>query len=250
MAGLEQRKILLDKAHNDKTLQAELLEICKRDIVFWFEHFCWTYDPRLKQPHLPFNLYPYQKQVVRALEVCVTQGEHALIEKSRDMGLSWLALLVFQYYWLFYPGSDFCLGSKKEELVDKRGVLSTLFPKLRYNAEMLPMWMLPKLDKVHDSALKLINPLNKNSIVGEAATQDFSRSGRYRAVLLDEFARHPYAELAFESANHSTNCIVLLFTPYGKGNHAYRLAVQEDLKNVPLQMEDTEDELARTLRLF
>jgi hypothetical protein len=250
MASIEERHLLICKAENDPILQKELMELCRRDIVFWFDHFCWTYNPRLKQPHLPFNLYPFQKQIARAMQHCIDTGEGALIEKSRDMGLSWLILLVFQWYWIFMPGADFLLGSKKEKDVDEKGVMSKLFPKLRYNAGMLPVWMLPKLERHHDSFCKLINPVNGNSFVGEAATQDFARSGRYLAILLDEFARHPFGELAYESANHSSNSIFLLFTPYGKANHAYRLSVQEDLKHVPLYVDDTEEEIARSLRIF
>lgn len=250
MATIEERQLLIKKAQHDKVLQNELLELCRRDIVFWFEHFCWTFNPRLRQPHLPFNPYPFQKQIIRAMEVCIDTGEGALIEKSRDMGLSWLVMLVFQHYWMFREGADFLLGSKKEKDVDEKGVMSKLFPKLRYNADMMPVWMIPKLGKRHDAFCKLVNPLNGNSFVGEAATQDFARSGRYLAILMDEYARHPYGQLAYESATQSSNCVFLLYTPYGKANHAYRLASADDLKHVPLFVEDTEEETDRALRLF
>ncbi len=191
----------------------------------------------------------------RALIHCIEEGKegrdgNCLIEKSRDLGGTWLIEMVYDWYWLFEEGSDFHMGSKMRDDVDKIGVKSTLFGKLRYNHEMLPDWMLPTLGKKYDTLLKLVNPINGNSITGQAATPDFARSGRYKSALLDEYARHPYGQLAYESVTESTNSAFLLFTPYGKANHAYRLASQDDLINVQLQATETESEILRELKIF
>jgi phage terminase large subunit len=123
---LAQRLQVLSVASDSPELQGMLLLQCERDILFWFRQFCWTFDPRLSQPHRPFIPYPYQEQVVRELCTSIEKGQDLLIEKSRDMGISWLILLVLQYYWLFRPGANFHLGSRKQEFVDRKGDISTL----------------------------------------------------------------------------------------------------------------------------
>ncbi len=210
------------------------MEQCRRDILFWFAHFCWTFDPRLAQPHQPFYLYPFQKKLVGQLSQAIGQGHDLLIEKSRDMGVSWLILLTFQYYWLFHSGSQFLVGSRKLDLVDKKGDLSTLFEKLRYNLRWLPPWMRPPgfTPIRHDSLLKLINPNNGNAIIGESSTVEFGRGGRYKAIFMDEFPFWDSDEQAFASSGQSSPSRILVGTPYGKNNKFAQLRF-----NSPIQVE-------------
>lgn len=214
------RAVLLQAARRSVGLQRVLLELCRRDIRFWFRHFAWTFDPRLPQPHQPFELYPYQEDALQAVMASIEHGEDLLIEKSRDMGISWLILLTFQYYWLFREGSNFHLGSRKQEAVDRKGDISTLFEKLRYNLDWLPNWMKPAgwQASVHDNLLRLINPKNGNVITGESSNENFGRGGRYKAVLFDEFPFWPGQEAAYASAGQSTPCRIVVGTPYGKNN--------------------------------
>lgn len=218
--ALQRRLRLLHAAQADPHLQQLLLEQCRRDIAFWFNHFCWTFDPRLSQPHQPFILYPYQVEAVHILQENMTAGRDLLIEKSRDMGISWLVLLVFQHHWLFQAGANFHLGSRKAETVDRKGDISTLFEKLRYNLGWLPAWMKPSgfSTGMHDNLLRLINPATGNIISGESSNDNFARGGRYRAVLFDEFPFWPDQDAAFASAGQSTPCRILVGTPYGKQN--------------------------------
>lgn len=217
---LTPRAYLLSAANRSAELQQLLLAQCQRDIFFWFRYFCWTFDPRLPQPHQPFLLFPYQIDAVNQLIKGLENGEDLLIEKSRDMGISWLILLVFQYYWLFRPGANFHLGSRKQEAVDRKGDISTLFEKLRYNLDWLPHWMKPTgwQASVHDNLLRLINPATGNIVTGESSNENFGRGGRYRAVLFDEFPFWPGQEAAYASAGQSTPCRIVVGTPYGKSN--------------------------------
>ena len=234
MPSYLQRVQLLYEAKNDIGLQNALVERCKEDPLFWFDWFAWTFNPRLDDAHLPFNLYPFQRDVIEIMYDCITRGEPLIIEKRRDMGLSWMVLLMFQWFWLFKDGADFLLGSRKEDEVDDKGNRSTLFEKFRYNLNRQPLWICPKLARHHDGHMKIINPKNGNVLNGEAATPDFGRSQRYRAALMDEVARHPYGELAYASVSQSTNCIILLFTPFGKANVAYKMRSHEGVKWVDI----------------
>lgn len=234
MATLPERSIMLAECDNDIAYRIATVQRCREDILFWFDWFCYTFNPRLYPAHLPFNPYEFQREVIFLIKQCIETGEPLIIEKSRDMGLSWLVLLVFQWFWLFRDGVDFLCGSRKQDDVDKKGDRSALFEKFRYNLRMQPLWICPPLGARNDTYLKIIHPETGNLIKGESATADFGRSQRYTAVLMDEVARHPYGEYAYASVSQSSNCMILLFTPFGQANIAYKMRQHPDVEWVPI----------------
>jgi len=44
--NLRQRVRILEQAENDPLFQKHLMESCKEDILFFFNAFCWLYEPR------------------------------------------------------------------------------------------------------------------------------------------------------------------------------------------------------------
>ena len=47
--------------------------------------------------------------------------EDGLVEKSRDMGVSWLCVATAIWMWTFHEGAVVGFGSRKEDYVDKLG---------------------------------------------------------------------------------------------------------------------------------
>lgn len=185
---------------------------CANDCVYWVNTYLHTFDPRRKPPHLPFELYDFQVETIRELVRCIEQGEDIFVEKSRDMGATWIALLVFLWFWLFRPGSHFLLGSRKEDYVDNWRI-DTLFPKLEYLLEHSQFHPKGFELKKHRGYMKLVNPENGNTISGESANPNFSRSGRYNAIFFDEFAFWPWAESSWGAAGDATPCRIAVTTP-------------------------------------
>ena len=236
MADLRQRALYLADAKDNPIKQAAHAELCRRDPIYWLNTFCWTFDPRRDDPHLPFELYPFQEDFVRQLVAKIQNGEDVLTEKSRDMGISWLVLLTFQWFWQFVPGSNFHLGSRKADMVDQKGDVSSLMEKIRYNLRLQPKWLRPEgFDlKKHDNFFKIINPENGNTITGESSNENFARGGRYKAILFDEFAFWPFSDQAFASAGQSSPCRVIVSTPYGKANKFARLRFESSTDIISL----------------
>lgn len=223
----DERIALLRKANDDPRLQALLRDKCEREPIFWFNTFCWTYDPRSVKGALPFELYPYQVDVIKQLMGAIDGKRDLLLLKSRDMGASWLVLLTYQWYWQFKPSSSFLLGSRKEDYVDKIGDLTTLFEKIRFNLRRMPKWLWPEeFDfQKHASFAKLINPKTSSVITGESANANYSRGGRFKAILFDEFPFWPMDTAAWASARDASPCRMAVGTPYGKGNRFAQMAL-------------------------
>lgn len=226
-ASLIRRYELLDRLDKDPEAQAIALELSSKDIAWWFNNFCWTFDPRLaarKLPaYLPFDLFPRQEELVRWLEERVSNSEEGLVEKSRDVGWTWVAAGFALNKWLFSPGFKTTFGSRKEVYVDKIGDPDSIFGKVRLLLERLPPWMRPEGFKRsdHDNFMRLLNPANGNVISGEAG-DNMGRGGRSTLYVVDEGAFIEHAESVDAAVTGNADCRIWASSVNGMGNVFYR----------------------------
>lgn len=199
---------------------AEEFERCRKDPVYFVDTYCTTFNPRVPPYNFPFRLYPFQKEALLWVVAHIDAGKDGVIEKSRDMGATWLVLCAVAWYWLFKPGFQAKIGSRKQDDVDTIGDMSTLFPKLEYLIRNLPFEPDGFSLEKNRTFMRLVNPMNGNVIVGESSNPNFSRSGRYRVVLFDEGAFWSDIGSAWPSAGDSTPCRLMITTPPEKVNFA------------------------------
>ncbi len=211
---------------NELSIEAEIYK-CKNDPVHWFNHWVWTYDPRgmpFGMPaNIPFVLRPKQVELVDWLLERESTQTHGLIEKSRDEGMSYVVLGFYLHRWLFVEGFAGGVGSRKEELVDKKGDPKTLLHKFRDMFSKLPEWMKPKgfVEKVHDNYMRIINPDNGATITGEAG-DNIGRGGRTTMYFLDEWAFVERQEAVDAAISQNTNVHIKGSTPNGIGDRFHQ----------------------------
>lgn len=222
---LVQRLQLNDGGERSAEARTYLWHLCARPdnpvegAKFFINNFGWTLDPRPEHEpfHLPFITFEYQDRAIEWFIDRIDNGRDGLVEKSRDMGMSWLMFVWLPlWYWLFRDGTNILLGSYKEALVDDR-TPDSLFGKLDYALDSLPRWMLPSRfnrDK-HRTKLRLTNPANGNVITGDTMNPNFGRGSRKTAVLFDELGFWDYAEDAWSSCGDSTSARIANSTPNG-----------------------------------
>ena len=196
----------------------------RKDPVFFIDNYLMTYDPRPSAPlhHLDFKLYQYQIDYIKDLCHAIDSGEDLMVEKSRDMGISWVTLGVFLHYWLFSDSFQALLGSRKEEYVDN-WEMDSLIPKIEYMIKRIkdPLLLPKELDmKRHRTYMKISNPVNGNVIKGESANSDFGRSGRYTVALTDEGGFWPDFKRSWTAVGESTLTRILVTTPPDKPSFA------------------------------
>lgn len=164
---------------------------------------------------VPMITWPVQDAAAAQLiEAVRTGGEDVVIDKSRDMGASWLCLLVFLWFWLFHPNHAFLIVSRKEDLVDKRGDPDSMFWKLRFVIARLPEWMIPAHTDTH---MHLRNNDNGSVIDGESTNENLGRGGRRRAILVDEAAAIRDLAAILTATDNATPCRIFNSTPAGPG---------------------------------
>lgn len=231
-ANLAFRNELVRIGSTEKKAAEELYIMCSRDLLFYVNTFCWTYDPRIGDGVLPFITYEFQDQAIVDMDSAIGNRD-MVIKKSRDMGASWMLLMVFEWRWHFRSNQSFLLVSRNEDYVDKAGNPKSLFWKIDFIHKYLPGWLQAKHTR---TKLRLTNEDNGSTIDGESTTGDVARGDRRTAIGLDEFAAFDidagYRALA--STRDATNSRIFNSTPSGTNNAFYDLANNETMEQLSL----------------
>tara|TARA_B100000519_G_scaffold199699_1_gene211443 strand:+ start:1669 stop:3501 length:1833 start_codon:yes stop_codon:yes gene_type:complete len=238
--NLEWRMKLLEWA-NTPERQRTLWTACKHDILFFINSFCWLYEPRgsrlvgTTSNVIPFITYEFQDDAFLRVENALGDRD-IVVNKSRDLGASWMFLTTFFYHWMFNDFSLFGVMSRTADLVDKVGKRDTLFWKLDFllkgDAGMggLPNWMQPK---TYRSNMLMENRDNGASICGATTTEDSWRGSRCMAIGIDELASFPVNDgyKVMAAAQMATDSMYIVSTPKGTANSYY------DIVHTPSDME-------------
>lgn len=240
-ANLEWRAKLLADAAEDEGYQKDLYTACAISPLFWINAFCWTYRQKITDPatgrdrpvtgneaHVPFVTWDIQDEAINSLERCMDiQGEYdggqdALIDKSRDMGATWIIVAMFHHPWLFVDNVNLLWVSATASDVDMHPTTNpdTIFYKHDYINFWLPDWMRPP---VHRRNMHIGNKLRGNSLDGEATTANVGRGGRRTAIGFDEFAAVEDGDGMLSASSDTTSCRVFNSTPKGPGTAFTRI---------------------------
>lgn len=204
----------------------------KNNPIEFIEDFCDTYDPRRKgNKFIPFILFDVQKDLIRWLLESIETDQGGLIEKSRDMGATWVACAFSIYLWRFVPGSSVGFGSRKEVLVDRLFDPDSIFEKMRLIIRRFPAYVLPKgfNPEKHLSFCRIINPDTDSTITGESG-DNIGRGGRKLIYFKDEAAHYQHAESIEAALSENTNIQIDMSSVNGVNNIFYRKAHSNSIR--------------------
>jgi len=184
--SIASRKALYDRCLLDPVEQQKELKKSKESIVYWVNHWVWTHDPRFAPgaTTIPFDLFKRQEEYLLWRQERRTKGEQGIIDKSRDMGVTWLNVIAQLHSFLFEPGYKGAIGSRKASLVDRKGDPDSIFEKFRFALKCLPYWMRPNTD---NHIMKSTNLDNGSVLTGEGG-DSMGRGGRNSTYDVDEAA--------------------------------------------------------------
>lgn len=199
-----------------------LREYYKNDPAQFIIDWGVTFDPRNVEVGLPtlmpFMLFPKQEEWVHWFMERWKNKEPGIVEKSREMGLSWLSVAVASTLCLFHEGVVAGFGSRKEEYVDKKGDPKSLLYKARQFVAHVPEeFRLGYKESIHSPYMRLEVPFTGSVIAGESG-DNIGRGARASFYFVDESAWMPRPELIDASLSQTTNCRIDISTPRGKNN--------------------------------
>lgn len=217
--ALERRDYL--KSITDRNAE---LEKCKVDILHWFRYYAWALDPRpdVSLAVMPLAPFDFQRKFIKWVDDLIfTLHSSGVGEKSRDMGATVMALGIGVHHWRFIPHFSTLLTSEKEDLVDAKKDLDTLFEKVRFTLRHLPGWMLPIGFSLERDMpyMNIANPVEGGVITGSAPTERVGQQRRRSLVIADEFASWPAGGFPqHQTLTQTTKSLLALGTPKGKFN--------------------------------
>jgi phage terminase large subunit len=189
-----------------------------------------TYDPRnagqLDENDeaiptiMPFVLFPKQKEWVDWAVDRWLNKQEGVTEKSRDMGVSWLAVALSCCLCVLYPEMAIGFGSRKEDYVDKAGFPRSLFFKGRLFMDNMPLEFSAGWSRKTDAHMRLTFPATKSVITGEAG-DSIGRGDRTGLYFTDEDAQIEHPDSVDASLSATTDCRIRVSSANGTANSFY-----------------------------
>ncbi len=177
------RRFWLNKAKESRSVQRMLKEICRRDILFYVNTFVVQFNPlQFGDEARPFVTWDFQDRHFPTILKCIDDKRDLVVEKSREMGATWMFLIVADWLCLFHQNKTVLMVSKSADAVDNKAS-TCLFWKLDFMHDHLPDWMKGHIDR---NAM-YYGFENGSEITGEASTGRAGVSGRASIMFVDEF---------------------------------------------------------------
>lgn len=187
-----------------------------------------TVDPRAiargRQAMMPMLLWPKQREWIEWLYDRWAKTEPGATVKSRDVGISWLAMGFSVAMCTTHDDFSVGFGSEKEDKVDRSGDPDCLFYKGRLFLNYLPRELRGGWDiKQHSAHMRLTFPNTGSSITGEAGL-NIGRGGRKSVYIVDESAHIPNPKALDASLSANTDCRQDMSSVWGTANSFYERA--------------------------
>lgn len=181
-----------------------------------------TFDPRNadigRVSLIPFILTPKQREWIDWVMERWKTRTPGLCEKSRDMGVTWLAGALAATLCIFRSGLVIGFGSRKAEYVDDVGVLKPILPKIRMFVRNIPEEFCPGWVQWRDAPQMRVGfPSTGSVITGEAGDQ-IGRGDRASIYFVDEAAHLPRPQLVEAALSQTTNCRIDMSSVNGMNN--------------------------------
>lgn len=207
----------MSPAVRKKKLAEELL-LCREDVVYFVENYCYVEDKNAKNNtgKSLFTLYPYQLKILNILK----GGNDFITVKGRQLGLSTVISAQALHMMLFF-GNKTILA-----LATDTKAAGNLVKKVRHMYDNLPKWMQLSAVEKNKQSLTLSNG---SRVTARSSKPDAARSEAVSLLILDEAAFIENVEEVYTAASPtlaSGGQCAIISTPNGTGNWFHNMWVK------------------------
>lgn len=212
-ANLAFRRSLLQECRSEYTRDA-IRHACSQDFLFWLNTYGWIFEPR-GPFNLPFCTWPFQDKAFQLIFGSLGVTDVGM-DKSRDMGATWMVLSVMAWLFQFVPNATLGAMSRYEDAVVAAKNQKSLFWKLDFLFKHQPSWLRPNYI-INTTNGTIFSPTNGSAISGSSTTKDSARGDRYLLFFMDEAASFETQQGydAWASTQATTNTRIAISTPKG-----------------------------------
>lgn len=167
---------------------------------------------------LPFLMFPKQIEFAQWILDRWHGNEPGIAEKSRDVGMSWIAIGLSCSLCLHMEGVVIGFGSRKEEYVDKLDSPKSLFWKARKFMQLIPPEFKDGWNERTDAPHMRIKFPHTGSVMTGEAGDGIGRGDRTSLYIVDEAAHLERPDLVDASLSATTNCRIDVSSVAGMTN--------------------------------
>ena len=145
--NLRWRQSVQSRCIDDLDFRYAMLQACAEDVLFFFNGFCWVYEPRprklngrLLPKQVPFIAWDHQIPAIQEIDKHIGLADLG-VEKSRGEGASWMGVLFAIRDFIFAPMSAVGIVSKDERAADDPKNPDSIGWKIDWELTRLPRWM-------------------------------------------------------------------------------------------------------------
>ncbi len=230
-ANMKWRRALLDTESSAERACIRLM--CSEDILFYINSFVWQFNPKKRGHQVgPFLTWDFQEELLlarpetwtgrgpeRGILWAYDHNRTVVVEKSREMGLSWL-FLIFQDWLCIFSEYSQCLNiSRSADAVDCKSP-DSLFWKLRFMHKYLPDWL---VGKIVQQDMYIEYQKSNSWTTGEASTGRAGIGGRAAVIFVDEYSQIKEDIQVRQGTANTSDCRFFNGTHQGTDTEFYRM---------------------------
>lgn len=217
-----ERNRRLDWLRADPKALDDLKRFYRKHPANFIDDWGMIYEPRNieigRAPIFPFLLFDRQWDWADWFLERWFARERGINPKSRDSGISWLAVSMVTTLSLFHNFLAVGMGSYKDEYVDEPGNPKSLFFKSRFFLQYLPQEFRAGWRAERDAPQNRIMIPGTGSIITGEVGDNIGRGGRQSIQLVDESAHLLHPQLVEASLSQTTNCRIDISSANGPAN--------------------------------
>lgn len=207
------RRELLDWS-DTKARREAIREKCAADILWYINSWVVQFNPLKNQASIgPFLTWPIQDHGIGRILDCIDSGRSMVVEKSREMGATWMFLIVADWLCMFHSHKQALMISKNADAVDHASPNSLLW-KIDFIHSYLPLWLKRGITR---KKMFLGYDDMASYITGEASTSRAGSGGRATLAFIDEFSLIEDDYALYYHIAHTTNTRFFNGTHRGAG---------------------------------
>lgn len=215
------RKELAEAGSSDPELAKQIIEACRRDIVFYANTFCFLVEPRDEgEPVIPWITYAIQDETLRMMGQAVKERRDMFILKSRAQGGSWCAALFSDHSIRFKKFQKGLLLSRVEALVDSPDDPDSLFWKVDFLGAYLPAFLDMPFKRSFGHKW---NPSMQSGLDGVSSAAHTSTGRRCLFMVMDEFGKMDHAQRILDDSITVTYTRIIVSSAAEPGGAWHRI---------------------------
>lgn len=233
--NLLRRRRLLARCLKSNRLRQAVLRKCRADIIWFINLFVFQFNPKKRKERVgPFLTWDFQERALldtpektgtKGILWCYENDRTCVVEKSREMGASWLFLIFQDWLCLLFDHSQVLDISKSADAVDDKSP-NSLFWKIRFMHRYMPDWL---TGPVTAQSMFFGYERTDSYITGEASTARAGVGGRAAVIFVDEFSKIREDREIREYTANTSDCRFFNGTHQGVGTEFYKLTEEDSV---------------------